>query len=125
MVSFWSQDYFISGQVLTRGEVEAINRVMSHRSWFYTTDKSQGPDMFRSLISGQGHINTGGFDFHFRRTNSFTANGNGWSIHLSDFALFLIVCLILGILAISVIAGLTYASVSFLGFKATVLCVIS
>lgn len=88
---------------VTASDVKDINSVLDKRTWFYWTDYSQASEAFEMFRNGSGHVRTGGFDFEFRKTNSFNVWGNEWSLHISNTALFMILCIIFGLVTVACI----------------------
>ncbi|CAF1192513.1 unnamed protein product [Rotaria sordida] len=104
--------------ILTASDLEEITLLWSKRASVYSTDYDQAYNTLRMFIDGHGHIGTGGFDFKFIETNSIDIKGGGWSLHISNLALFMIICLIFGLVIISALfpgvsaASLTLGSLS-------------
>ena len=104
--------------ILTVSDIAEIVSLWSKRDWLYSTDYSQAPDALRMFINGNGHIRTGGFDFQFTETNSFDISGNGWSLHISDLALFMIICLVFGLcLWVALVPGASAAAITMGAFS--------
>ena len=104
--------------ILTASDIAEILSLWSKRTWFYWTDYSQATNILDMFINGHGYIETGGFNFQFRETNSFDIEGDGWSLHISNLALLLIICLIFGLCAwVYLVPGASAASIALGSFS--------